>query len=283
MKIGLLHTIVRLDEKMLFDEFKSKGVEVERVDDREMVLDLEKSQHSFDVLLDRCISQTHSLYITEYLNQKGTPTVNSFDVSRLCGDKFSTTLALEKHKVPTLKTFTAFTPVQALKAIEELGYPCVMKPVLGSWARLLSKINDRDAAESLLEHKETLGNLYHNIYYIQEYVKKPGRDIRAFVVGDETIAAIYRNSEHWITNTARGGKASKCDVTPELSELCLKAAKAVAGKEGAILAMDVFEHPEKGLVINEINHKMEFKNSVKPTGVNIPGKMVEFVLGTAKR
>ena len=280
MNVGLLHTIVRLDEKMLLEEFAKRNVEVQRIDDREIFLDVAKNSLDLDVLMDRCISHTRSLYILEYLNEHGVNTVNTFDVSRTCGDKFSTTLALERDKVPTPKTMLAFTPEQALKAIDGMGYPCVLKPVTGSWARLLAKVNDRDAAEALLEHKETLGGVHHSIYYIQEYVKKPERDIRAFVVGDEVIAAIYRNSPHWITNTARGGKASKCEVSEELSELCLKGAKAVGG---GILAMDVFEHPDRGLVINEINQTMEFKNSVAPTGVNIPGKMVEYVLEQARK
>jgi [lysine-biosynthesis-protein LysW]--L-2-aminoadipate ligase len=151
--------------------------------------------------------------------------------------------------------------------------------VVGSWGRLLAKIDNRDTAEAIVEHKNVLGGFMHNIFYIQEYVDKPGRDIRAFVVGDETIAAIYRTSPNWITNTARGGVASNCPVTPELNELCLKAAAAVGG---GVLAMDVFETKD-GLTVNEINYTMEFKNSVAPTGVDIPGKVIEHLVRTAKR
>ena len=79
----------------------------------------------------------------------------------------------------------------------------VLKPPVGSWGRLLAKINDREAAEAVLEHKEILGSYHHSIFYIQEYVPKPGGDIRAFVVGDRVIGASYRASKHWITNVAR--------------------------------------------------------------------------------
>ena len=114
----------------------------------------------------------------------------------------------------------------------------VLKPVVGSWGRLLAKINDRDAAEAMLEHKDTLGSYQHCVFYIQEYITKPGRDIRAFVVGDQTVTAIYRKSAHWITNTARGGQGEACPVTPELNDICVAAAKAVGG---GVLAIDVFE------------------------------------------
>src|SRR5438477_176399 len=172
----------------------------------------------------------------------------------------------------------AGAPGAALAAIEELGYPVVMKPLIGSWGRLVSKVNDREAAEAIVEHKDVLGNYLHSIYYIQEYVPKPGRDIRAFVVGDETIAAIYRASDHWITNTARGGKATNCPVTPELGDLCVRAARAVGG---GVVAVDVLEGPE-GLLVNEVNYTMEFRNSIDTTGVNIPAKVVDYVLEVAR-
>ena len=138
-----------------------------------------------------------------------------------------TTSALAAAGVPQPKALVAYTPESALEAIERLGYPAVLKPTVGSWGRLLSKVNDRDAAETILEHKETLGSYHHSIFYIQEYVKKPGRDIRAFQVGPETICAIYRTSPNWITNTARGGTSSNCPVTPELADICTRAARAV--------------------------------------------------------
>ena len=150
-----------------------------------------------------------------------------------------------------------------------------MKPPVGSWGRLLSKINDRDAAEAILEHKEVLGGYQHHVYYIQELIAKPERDIRAFVIDNECIGAIYRSSEHWVTNTARGAKASKCDLTPEIAELAVAAARAVRGE---IVAIDLLEDPKRGLLVNEINHTMEFKNSVTTTGVNIPRKMVEYAM-----
>ena len=181
--------------------------------------------------------------------------------------------------MPTPRTLLAFTPETALQAIEQLGYPCVLKPTVGSWGRLLARVNDRDAAEAILEHKDVLGSYQHSIFYIQEYVRKPGRDIRAFVIGDRCVAAIYRYSEHWITNTARGGAATNCPVTDELQDICCRAARAVGG---GLLAIDVVES-ERGLLIIEVNGTMEFRNSVEPTGIDIPGMMVDYVLDEAAR
>jgi [lysine-biosynthesis-protein LysW]--L-2-aminoadipate ligase len=148
-----------------------------------------------------------------------------------------------------------------------------LKPVVGSWGRLLAKVENRHMAESLIEHKSMLG-VSHQVFYVQEYIHKPGRDIRAFVVGDETICAIYRSSENWITNTARGGVATNCPVTEDIADLCQRAAQAIGN---GLLALDLFE-TENGLTINEINHTMEFRNSIMTTGVNIPQRMVKHVL-----
>ena len=148
-----------------------------------------------------------------------------------------------------------------------------------SWGRILSKVNDREAAEAILEHKETLGSYHHSIFYIQEYIRKPGRDIRAFVIGYETVGAIYRDSPHWITNTARGGKASGCPVTPELNKICVAAAKAVGG---GIVGVDLLEDPDRGLLINEVNYTIEFRNSITTTGVDIPQRILDYVLAVAR-
>jgi [lysine-biosynthesis-protein LysW]--L-2-aminoadipate ligase len=200
--------------------------------------------------------------------------VNKANVSLTCGDKLLTSKALKAFGVPQPPVNIAFTENSALKAIEEMGYPVVIKPAVGSWGRLLAKINDREAAEALLEHKTILGSYHHSIFYIQKYIDKKGRDIRSFVVGDQCIAAIYRNSEHWITNTARGGRVSKCPLSDEISNISLQAAKAVGG---GVVAIDIFESND-GLLVNEVNYTMEFKNSIDITGVNIPGLIVDYVI-----
>jgi [lysine-biosynthesis-protein LysW]--L-2-aminoadipate ligase len=278
-RVGVLLSRVRVEEKLLLAELESRGVETKVIDDRELVLTVEQRPDlGVDVILERCIQHGTALYALAVLDAWGVPTVNRYEVAEICGNKLLTTMRLIRDGVPSPRTRVAFTPESALVAIEELGYPVVLKPLIGSWGRLISKVNDREAAEAIVEHKDVLGNYLHSIYYIQEYVQKPGRDIRAFVVGGETIAAIYRASDHWITNTARGGQASNCPVTPELGDLCVRAARAVGG---GVVAVDLLEAPE-GLLVNEVNYTMEFRNSIDTTGVNIPAKVVDYVLEVAR-
>ena len=280
MRVGILHSILRKEEKLILDEFRTRpGVQVEAVDDRELVFNLHKNIYRFDVIMERCINHSRAIHAIKVFEDFGIPTVNTYQVAEICGSKFLTTQAIIKAGIRTPRCYLAFTAESALSAMNELGYPCVIKPTVGSWGRLISKINDREAAEAILEHKEILGSYHHSIFYIQEYVEKRGRDIRSFVIGDQCIAAIYRTSAHWITNTARGGIATNCPVTDELYEISVRAAKAVGG---GVVAIDVFETPE-GLSINEVNYTMEFRNSIDTTGVNIPAKVVDYVLEVGKR
>ncbi len=282
MNIGLLYSRVRVEEKLLFDALDKRGISYDKIDDRDVQFDLQEPGHwrDYDVILERCINHSRALYALKILNDWGIPSVNTAYVADVCGNKLVTSSALVRAGVPTTKIKVAFTPESAIRAIEEIGYPVVLKPAVGSWGRLLSKINDREAAEAVLEHKEVLGSYHHSIFYIQEYVKKPGRDIRAFVVGDETVAAIYRASEHWITNTARGGQASNCPVTPEMNRICVAASRAVGG---GITGVDLFEDPDRGLIVNEVNYTIEFRNSIATTGVDIPNRIIDYVLAVGRR
>jgi [lysine-biosynthesis-protein LysW]--L-2-aminoadipate ligase len=280
MKVALICSLVRPEEKLLIEAFTKRDVAVDVVDDRSLVFDLDDLSRwrQYDAVVERCVSQSRALYVQRIMSLAGVRAVNTHAVIENCGDKFITTQLMLQHGVPTTKVLMAFTPESALQAIEQLGYPCVLKPVVGSWGRGVVRVNDRDAAEAVLSLRDELGGYQQHIYYIQELINKPQRDIRSFVVGDRTIAAIYRTSAHWITNTHLGGKASNCPVTPELDAISVAAAKAVGG---GIVAVDLFEDPQRGLLVNEVNHTMEFRNSVPVTGVDIPGAMVEYVVALA--
>ncbi len=279
MRVGVLLSRVRVEEKLLFAELDRRGVAWERIDDPELVLRLDEPLDRYDVILERSINHTRALHALRIFNEWGIPTVNTYAVAEICGNKLLTSTALVRDGVPTPRTAVAFTPEAALAAIERLGYPVILKPPIGSWGRLLAKVNDRDAAEALLEHKEILGSFHHSTFYIQEYMEKPGRDIRAFVVGDETICAIYRYSQHWITNTARGGVSDNCPVTEALDRVCVAAARAVGG---GVVAIDLIETGDDRYTVLEVNYTMEFRNSIRPTGVNIPAKIVEYTLQVAE-
>lgn len=277
MNIGILFSRIRVEEKLIIQELENRGISFELIDVRKAVFDLDNIEawRQYDVILERCVSHSRALAALQMLESWGVPCVNTVEVATVCGDKLTTNLRLNAQGVPTPRTRVAFTPESALEALEELGYPAVLKPAVGSWGRLLAKVNDREAAEAILEHKATLGSYHHSIFYIQEYIHKPDRDIRSFVVDGETICAITRSSAHWITNTAQGGQSANCPVTDEIDDLSRRAAAAVGG---GVVAVDLLETPNGRLLVNEVNYTMEFRNSIQPTGVNIPGRIVDYLL-----
>jgi len=277
MRVGLLHSLIRKEEKLLLEAFRQQSVTPIMLDDRKLTFDLE-SVPDIDIVVERCINHSRAMHGLRLFESLGIRCINSSDVARICGDKILTSVALKEAGLAQPPIRVAFTEDSALIAIEELGYPVVLKPAVGSWGRLLAKVNDRESAEAILEHKTVLGSYHHSIFYIQKYVEKQGRDIRSFVVGNECIAAIYRSSSHWITNTARGAVATGCPVTDEIASLSVAAAHAVGG---GVLAIDLFESTE-GLLVNEVNYTMEFRNSIDTTGVNIPERVVTYVLEQLK-
>jgi len=281
LKIGVLYSRVRVEEKWIFNTLEKRGVDFDRLDDRVIYFDLENPApwREYDAVIERSISYNSGLYALRILNSFGVTTVNTAAVAEACGDKLTTSSLLAKAGLPQPRNVVAFTPESALVAVEELGYPAVVKPVVGSWGRLLAKVNDRDAAEAIFEHKATLGSAQHQVFYIQEFIKKPGRDIRAIVIGDRVLTAMYRKSEHWITNTARGGEGELCPITPEIESLCLGAAQAMGG---GVLAVDLIEHSERGYLINEINHTMEFHTMQPLSGVDVAGEIVDYTMNMAR-
>jgi [lysine-biosynthesis-protein LysW]--L-2-aminoadipate ligase len=278
LRVAMLVSRVRVEEKMLLDAFARSGLDVDLIDVRRMVLDTHRTSQTWDVVLDRCVQLSHALAALRLLEDRGVATVNAHRVVANCADKAVTTSLLSAAGVPVPRTLVAFSIEGALEAIDAVGYPAVIKPPVGSWGRLLARVNDRDAAEALLEHKATLGSVAHQVYYVQEHIAKPGRDIRAFVAGGRVICAVERQSDHWVTNTARGATTANRPVTAEIAELSLAAATAVGG---GLLAVDLLEDGDR-LLVSEVNHAMEFRNSVEVTGVDIAAHIVEHVMATAR-
>ena len=275
--------MIRWEEKAIAQAAEKRGVKAKLVDLKEMQIGLtgEGADPKIPekIVLQRCVSHYRNLYSTAALEAAGHTVVNSFHTALNSSDKVLCTLALKKAGIPTPETRVAFTEEGVMRAIAKLGYPAVLKPVIGSWGRLAALLKDEDFARAILEDREYMHPSYQ-VYYLQEYVKRPPRDIRTFVIGDRTVAAIYRTSVgDWRTNTARGGKAEPCKITKEIDDISLKAAKAV---EGRFVGVDLMES-KSGLVCHEVNNTTEFKNSVPATGIDIPGLAVDYLASLDKR
>jgi [lysine-biosynthesis-protein LysW]---L-2-aminoadipate ligase len=279
VRLGVFYTIIRPEEKGILAAAEARGIPVVRLDDGEVTFGLDAPPDLPDVVLNRSVSHTRSVYAVRCFAHYGVPTVNSPSVVELAGDKVLCSLRLAERHVPTPRTVVALSPEAAMTAIEQIGYPAVLKPAVGSWGRLMAKVDNAEDAQQILEHKSALSSPIHSVFYVQEYVPKPDRDLRAFVVGSEVVAAMYRRSTEWRTNAARGGSAEAAPLSSDLVDLALRASEAVGG---GVLAVDLMESPG-GLVVHEVNPTPEFKALVAATGVDIAGAIVDYAVGVARR
>jgi len=281
-KLRILFDRVRSEEKMLQEKASELGHDAKMIDAKITQVNTESKKSDFDfgdVVLERCVSYFRGLHFTACLEFLDVPVINSFEVANNCGNKMITSLLLKKHNVPTPKTYFTFSSEAALENLEKIGYPMVIKPVVGSWGRGVMPLKDRDTADAIIEVRELNDGPLDRIYYLQEMVNRPPRDIRVIVVGDQVVAAMYRTSSgSFKTNIALGGEPVACEITKELEDVCMKAAKAVGG---GILGVDVMEDKKRGLVVHEVNNTVEFKGLAKVVKKDIPKEMIDFAIKSA--
>ena len=278
----ILYDIIRWEEKALYEAALKKGIKVENLDCKNMGIDLndKNSKYSGEVILQRSVSYFKNVHSTAALEGLGARVINSLYTAIMCGNKMYAHMELQKAGIRTPKAMAAFSEESAMEVLDKIGYPVVIKPTVGSWGRLIALLRDKEAARAVVEDREHMFPLYQ-IYYFEEFVKRPPRDIRAIVVGDRVVAAIYRYSGQgeWKTNMALGGHAEMCPVTNELEDICLKAKSILHGE---VVGVDLMESDSQGLLVHEVNNTTEFKNTVRVTGIDIPGLIIDYAIGQGK-
>ena len=280
VRICIIYDKLRFEEKKIYNDIQQKGLDVNLVDGKSLIFDTEssKSDSRFgDIILQRVISYNRGLHLTYCLEQIGLPVVNSFSVSEICGNKLITSLILKKNNVPTPKTTFAFSTESARECMKKLGYPLVVKPIIGSWGRGVYQIKDQSMAEMMLDSRQENDNSFSRIYYFQELIDRPSRDIRCIVIGDQIVASVFRYSSEneWRTNVAVGGRTEVAPLTSELKEIVLKASNAVGG---GILGVDLMEDKERGYLVHEVNNTVEFRGASAVCKSDIAGAMTDYLV-----
>ncbi len=278
--ITILYDTIRWEEKALLEAGKKKGINIQMADCKKLALELDEEPESYGTIIQRCVSYYRNVHSTAALEGLGVKVINCLYTGVFAGNKLYTHMLLRKNNVPTPNASVAFSRDSALDLLDKIGYPRIIKPTVGSWGRMISKLNDKESADGIIENREKMYPIYQ-IHYLEEFVKRPPRDIRAIMVGDEVVAAIYRNSGNgkWKTNMALGGMAEECKVNQEMEEICIKAKNAV---QGQIVGVDLMESDEKGLVVHEVNNTTEYKNTVRVCNVDIPALMIDYALKADK-
>jgi [lysine-biosynthesis-protein LysW]--L-2-aminoadipate ligase len=283
MRIGIVFDRLRWEEKALKKEAESMGSVASLNDVKRLMFEVSgpRTQTLGDIVLQRCISHQRALLISRILEGQGTPVINRTAVAEVCGNKLATTIALSRASIPTPRTMVTLSPEMVIEAAEELGYPVVLKPFSGSWGRMVTIVRDRETLQSVVELREELPNPMEHMYYIQEYIHRPQRDIRAVVAGNQIVACVYRYAPEgdWRTNVARGGRSEAFSPSKSLQEMILRAASCVGG---GVLGVDAMETPD-GYVVHEVNNTVEFKGAQSAVNWSIPKKIMQYVIGEAKK
>ena len=278
----MLASRVGADEKRLFDAFDRRGVPFDHVDTRQQWFLAGQRGLPWGLALNREIGQVRAAYAARCLTAAGVEVVNSADATEVCGDKWRSTVALQAAGVPTPRTALGLTPQAALAALDSLGYPALIKPLVGSWGRLVVQLPDRAGAEGVLEYAAALPGPQSHLGYVQELIDKPDRDIRVIVIGGEVLGAVYRTGESLRTNVALGGQTRPCEATPEITKLSVDAAAAVGAN---IAGVDLIEDRDGRLLVLEVNHRVEFTGfqSALADRVDVAGHIVDYLLERAQR
>jgi len=283
-KVCIVFDRLRAEEKMLQKEASEIGHDAVMLDAKitQINTDSKKEDYDFgDVVLERCVSYFRGLHFTSSLEFLDIPVLNKFEVANICGNKMFMTLQLKKNNIPTPKTYFSFSSESAAENLEKVGFPLVIKPVIGSWGRGVMPLKDKDTMEAVFEIRDITDSPHDRIYYLQELIKRPPRDIRVITVGDEPIAAMYRKSSGGFkTNVALGAEPELCEITKEMEDLAVKSSKAMGG---GILGIDMMEDDERGLIVHEVNNTVEFKGLAKVAQRNIPKEMIEFALNYVRK
>lgn len=276
-EITILYDIIRWEEKALLKVAEEKNVNVQMMDCKKLSIDLDNALPSNPgMVIQRCVSYYRNLHSTAALEGLGIRVINPLNTAVYAGNKLFTHMLLKKSGVPTPDATVSFSKDSALEMLDTQGYPRVIKPTVGSWGRMISKLNAKETAEGIIENREKMYPIYQ-VHYLEEFVKRPPRDIRVIMVGDEAVAAIYRSSKggNWKTNMALDGVATPCKVTQEMEEMCIKAKQAVRGD---IVGIDLMESEDKGLMVHEVNNTTEYKNTVRVCKVDIPSLIIDYAL-----
>jgi len=283
-KVCIVFDRLRAEEKMLQKEASDLGHDIVMLDAKITQINTDSKKGDFDlgdVVLERCVSYFRGLHFTASLEFLDIPVLNKFEVANVCGNKMFMTLLLKKHNIPTPKTYFSFSSESAAENLEKVGFPLVIKPVIGSWGRGVMPLKDRDTMEAVFEIRDITDSPHDRIYYLQELIERPPRDIRVITVGDEPIAAMYRKSSGGFkTNVALGAEPELCEITKEMEDMAAKASKAMGG---GILGIDMMEDAKRGLIVHEVNNTVEFKGLSRVAQRNIPKEMIEYALNYVRK
>ncbi len=206
------------------------------------------------------------------LEAAGLPILNPPRAIEAAVDKYLALARLEAEGVPVPPTWVGERAVDAQAAFHALGGDVVVKPLFGSEGRGLVRVSDPELALRTFRTLERLAC----VLYVQAFVRNPGHDVRAFVLGGRVIGAIRRTARpgEWRANVAVGATAEACRLDAEAGSLAIRAARAVgATAAGVDLLPDT---RAGGWVVLEVNAVPGWRALAAATGVDVAALLLDW-------
>ncbi|KPV47190.1 MULTISPECIES: RimK family alpha-L-glutamate ligase [Acidiplasma] len=275
--ISIIYDYINWEEKQIIKKLQEENIEYNIINAKDEPLNITgKNSKIGDVAFIRCVSHRRSLYYSAILENQGIRTINSFNIFNITGNKIITSAYLYKNNIPTPESTVSFSKDAAIGVCNSYGYPVVFKPASGSWGRMVSLIKNDNMAETIFSMNDMVNE--SGVYYIQRYVERPPRDIRAILINHDISAAVYRYSnDGWKTNLYLGGKVEKAALSDYDREIIIKASEIF---DAGVIGIDAMESPD-GIKIHEINGRVEFKGASRVYGDKIINDVVNFLKSTS--
>lgn len=217
--------------------------------------------------LEQIIFRMDALHLLE---ERGVRVINRPRVIELTVDKLYTSGLLEQAGLPTPRTIVCEESNEAMQSFAVLGGDVVVKPLFGSMGRGLARVEDEELAYRLFKALD----IERAVYYLQETIPHYGYDIRAFVIGGRLVAASERVSDSWRTNFSRGARVRPAHLTPEQTELCLRAAAAVGTDYAGV---DLLPAKNGNYYLLEVNSVPGWEGLQSVSEVNIAEELVAYL------
>ncbi|WP_329381877.1 RimK family alpha-L-glutamate ligase [Streptomyces sp. NBC_01351] len=269
-------TMLRPDEKLILGALRDEGLTAQPLLIEDLAGVVAGHTGPPGLVLIRNLSHREAISVSRRLEHAAIPTFNRAAAIETCNDKGLQSLIFARHRIPHPTTRHAFSYDQVRSTVTEFGLPAVVKPVSGSWGRGVTKMTNVECVEAWAggrESADAAGKLFPVV--VQEYIDKPGHDLRVVVVGRTPVVAIQRVSDNWRTNTHLGAEVQRVEITTEIEKLCGLVVDALG--EG-FYGVDLVENRATGeLLVLEVNANPEFARSSAVHGVNVAGHLAAYV------
>lgn len=246
-------------------------------DDRDSVMIDSRTLQLPDFVLTRISGDVNyfTLAVIRHLERLGVPCFNGAEALEAVKDKLHSQQMLAEHNLPVPKTMLGKFPVDIEMVEQKIGFPVVVKTLVGTHGNGVFLCETRDKFCDLMHLLNETSPDIHIIF--QEFIAAShGRDLRVFVIDGRVVAAMKRQSKdgNFKANFSRGGNVEQFEITREIEELAIESSRAL---NLDIAGIDIL-FDEEGYQICEANGAPDFRGLESCCNVSIADEILGSII-----